>query len=392
MEHNKILFSLIKKNKTEEFIKYLDAHEDIDVNIRDDNNYYLINYAIVLNNIDVVKVLIKRDAKLDIYDPDNRPVLYIPIKYGFDEILVLLLKFNKDIIGIPLTDMKDKNGNVPLHYAIESANVYATKELLKAGSDVNSVDKNGNNSLHLAVYTKNYDIVKLIIDHDVNINARTITGETALHLASNFELLDISELLVKSGADVNIQDFENEFTPLHYTVNLNNKGITALLLKNGANVNIQDFLGNTALHYSVIEENYDIYMMLVSSSYTKDIINFNLYNIDNQIPIHILLSKINSKNKDSMIQYIKLILNGSNLNFQDRNGFTATHYLSKSLSFTPLWKDFIKILQEKKLNIFVKNSENKRPIDYVKEADIDEYVDMVNKSYLYIVRNTNFTW
>lgn len=391
MQDNRTLFELIKQNKTDEFIKYLKDNEDIDVNIRDNNNNYLINYAIILNNIEAITVLINRGSKLDIMDADNKSVLYIPIKYGFAKILELLLNFNKSNIGIPLTDMKDKNNNIPLHYAIKSNNVDAIKMLLDVDSDPNVTDNNGNNSLHMAVYTKQYDIVDILVKTDVNINSRTNTGETALHLACNFELEKISELLIKSGTDVNIQDNENEFTPLHYCINLNAKVLTTILIKSGADVNIQDFLGNTALHYAVIEENYDITIMLLSSDYTKNVINLNLYNIDNQLPIHILLSKIDDASDIKIPEKImESIINNSNLNFQDKDGVIPLHYISKSP--VDLWKKFTSILEKKKLNIFIRNKEDKRPIDYVNKADIDNYIDMVKKSYLYVLRNTNFTW
>ena len=65
-------------------------------------------------------------------------------------------------------------------------------------------------------------------------------------------------MLIKFGIKINIQDYEYQFTALHYSVNLNNIKLTSLLLNANADPNIQDVLGNTPLHYAIIETNYNI--------------------------------------------------------------------------------------------------------------------------------------
>lgn len=386
MDNVKILFNLVKQNKWDEVLDFLKNNDDIDVNIRDNSNNYLINYAIINNNIAAVSLLIHKGSRLDITDNDGRSILYVPIKYNFDKILDLLIHFNKINIGISLIDIKDKNGHIPLHYAIIFKNINAIKILLEAGSDVNISDNNGQNSLHLAVYTKELDIVLLITEQNIHINARTGTGENALHISCNFELLDIAELLLTKGIDKNAQDYEHEFTPLHYSVTLNNKNITALLLKNLADPNIQDSLGNTPLHYTLMEENYEIFMFFMTSNYTKDNININLSNISSKLPIHIFLEK--NVNKETVFEFLGLLLKGSNLNYQDENGITAFHYISMN----DIWKQFKEDLGTKKLNIFIQNSRKERPVDYINKDNLDEYMDLVTQSYLFVLRNSNFTW
>lgn len=118
MNNNQHLFDLIKQNKWDEFVIFLKKNEDIDVNIRDNLNNYLISYAIIQNQIEVVKYLINRDSKLDIIDNDGRTILYIPIKFGYNEILELLLKSNMQRVGISLVDMKDITDSIAISYAI----------------------------------------------------------------------------------------------------------------------------------------------------------------------------------------------------------------------------------------------------------------------------------
>jgi len=220
----------------------------------------------------------------------------------------------------------------------------------------------------------------MIVKKKININAKTKTGETALHIACNFQLTKIAELLLNNGIDSNSQDYDNEFTALHYAVNLNNINLTNILLEKKSNPNLQDYFGNTALHYAIIESNYSLLGVILKD----DTVNFNLYNINSELPIHILLEK----NEKSTDRYIKRFIKNSVLNFQDVNGITPLHYISKR----NIWSKYKDILSKKKLNIFVKNVKNKRPIDYIKKNNLKNYIDMVVDSYINRLRGRDIVW
>ena len=92
MEDNKKLFALIKSHKFTELISFLETHKDIDVNIRDDGNTYLLAYAIMYNQHELVELLINAGSKIDIVDHEGHSILYMVIKYGYDDILKTLIK------------------------------------------------------------------------------------------------------------------------------------------------------------------------------------------------------------------------------------------------------------------------------------------------------------
>jgi ankyrin repeat protein len=383
-DEQKKLFDMIKNQKYDNFKTYLLDNINIDLNIRDESNNYLLTYAVLFNKLDLIKLLVNNGAKLDILDNEGRTILFIPIKYNYIEALLLLLKLNKKAISVPLVDYIDQNGNLPLHYSIINSNLKITKILIEYGSDVNSVNSKKNNSLHLGIYSKSLDIIRLLLKSGVNINSKTVTGETALHLACNFELEDIVSLLLEKGINVNAQEYDNEFTALNYSVNLNNINIGTMLIENNADPNIQDFNGNSPLHYAVLENNYLMFDLLINNSKTKNKINYNLYNLDGKIPMHLAFN-VNSSNKKF---YIQILIEGSDLNLQDNNGNTCLHYLIK----TDIWKDYKEILKNKKLNIFIKNGIGDAPIDYIKKDDLADFIDCITQSYLYIIRNHNSVW
>lgn len=382
------LFHLLKNHKYDDFnaiFKTVDTSDILfDINIRDDQHNYLLTYAVILNQPSIVRLLIENGAKIDIVDKYDRSILVIPITYSYDEILEILLEKNKDNIGISITDIKDKNLRIPLHYAIEVQNINAIKLLLQYGSNPNIIDKDGLNSLHLAVKSRSLTICEIIVSSIGDINSKYNTGESALHISCNLQLVDISRLLIKNGINVNSQDYFHEITALHYSVLLNNKELIALLLKNNADPNIQDIYGNTALHYCIIENNFEIFLMLTQSSNTKNIINLNLWNIDGEIPLHLVLKK----SDESITDYLDIMIEKSNLSLQDNEGNTCLHYLIQ----LDMWKEYKSFLIKKRLDIFSVNSKKIMPIDIVKSAEREQFIDTIVESYLYRLKSANELW
>ena len=234
----------------------------------------------------------------------------------------------------------------------------------------------------MAIYTRNIQICNLIIESNVDINSKSYTGETTLHIACNLEFIDGVKLLIKNDIDINAQDSEHEFTALSYCVNRNNSVLSAILLKNNANPNIQDYYGNTPIHYAIIENNYEIFLQLIGSNFSKDIININLYNAESQLPIHLALE---SEKRD---EYLLKLINKSNLNFQDNSGNSPLHYIIK----LGLWDKYKEVIKKKKVNIFLTNKLNKRPIDYVKNDDLKNFIEIVGISYVHYLRNKPYVW
>lgn len=139
-------------------------------------------------------------------------------------------------------------------------------------------DKNGNTPLHCAVEIYHYANIlenyknALLVFHDypsVNVNAQNFRGESALHRAAEgperdpnyYHVKDKKQiqaaeaaskklllLLIEKGADLNQRD-NWECTSLHYAVNLSCIVTLDLLVKHGAKLDLVDCNKNTLLHY-----------------------------------------------------------------------------------------------------------------------------------------------
>ncbi len=364
------LFNKIKNHEFDNFKEILLESNEIDVNTRDEQNEYLMTYAVLYNNLEIIKLLYEMGARIDIIDNEERSILYLCIKYGYDKIISFFIEKNNENIGINILDIKDKLHKIPLHYAIQKKNINIIKLLLDSGSNPSTSEHNGYNSLHLAVFTHNLEICNLIIKYIGNVNARCSTGETALHLSTNLRLYEISKLLIDNGINVNLADTVHEFTALHYICTTNQIELLKYVLSKGKpNINSQDIFGNTCLHYSIIEQNYSIINELMK----YEGINFNLWNIDGRIPLHHILENYD----DRYEQFLDIIIQKSNVSIKDNDGNSPLFYLIS----LDLWKKYKNILEHKKIDVYAKNKKSVMLLDIIKEKDRDEFLNMVTSSY-----------
>jgi ankyrin repeat protein len=380
------LFAYLKDEDYDKFEKSIDyilekkmTMDDFDLNIKDDNNNYLLNYLIVQNKYNLISKILKiENIKIDIFDSDNKSILYIPIKYNYKKIFNSLLEYNKNNIGVSICDMRDNNNNIALHYAIKAKNQEYIELLLKNDSNCLFSDNNGNNALHMAIFTRDIKIIELILKYSeklVIINSRTNIGESPLHYACNLQEIKIVKLLLNNGADINLQDFEHEYNILHYAINLGSVELVKLCLDNNIDINRQDIYGNTAIHYSVMENNLEIFNLLINSNKQ---INVNLWNIEGKLPLHMLF-KNSSNIKKEIIDYL---IESTNLNIQDNDYESCLHMICEY----NIWENYDSILSKKKLDILIKNKNDIRPIDYIlklKQDKQDKFINIIVDSYLY---------
>jgi ankyrin repeat protein len=260
MDINTQLFDYISKQDWDSMKKLIQDSDEVDLNIRDESNNYLIQYIIIYNKVDLIDIFIEKKCKIDIIDNDGKCLLFYAIKYNYSKLVEKLLDIN--YIGFPIAELKDKNKNYPIHYAIMYNNKNIIELLLTKDININIKDGNGNTPLMISIKTKNSIIINYLLSNEnININSINNIGETALHIACNNEKENIVELLLKNkDININIQDLENKYTPLMYAVSLNNFNITNVLLSNSSiNILLQDVTGSTAYHHAIIQDaNEDI--------------------------------------------------------------------------------------------------------------------------------------
>jgi ankyrin repeat protein len=392
-----ILFDLIRSHEWNEFNKVLDADDTVDINVRDSQFNYLLTYATRFNKLDIVRKLLKRGAKYDIVDRHERSIIYDALESDFVDIIIEFLECSKNNVGVSVTDIRDLNGNIPLHYAIRLKQPKNVKLLIDYKSNPYTIDLDGYNSLHLATRSGSSEIVKHITAVMSNLNAKTLKGETSLHIAINYHHTEIAKILLDEGADPNITDSENEFSPLHYAVGWNNDTVVKYLLNANADANVQDIYGNVPLVYCIKEDHTQCFDTIVNHSDKNGPIklNYNLLNIDGKTILHEILENYTDTKK----HYVDKVIKYSGLNSQDSRGNTCMHYLIA----LGMWKEYKDIIKTKKINIFAKNSSGNAVIDLIyvdkkekpdkeKMNDYHEFLDLITESYISILKREKRNW
>jgi cytohesin len=187
-----------------------------------------------------------------------------------------------------------------IHDAASDGNIESVKQLLAAGTDVNSISEIGLTPLHSAtrfldeididkaklianrpgvinqdagqfLHRYNHkpeieaqiEIIKLLIDKGGDINASTRVGaiiedgRTPLYNAAESGRKEIVELLIEKGANINGNNtglYGLGMRPLFSAASKGHLAIVELLIKNGANVNASISLNsssNTVLNWAI---------------------------------------------------------------------------------------------------------------------------------------------
>ena len=374
------LFKLLKNHEWDKFKELINKTEELDLNIRDNSNNYLLQYVILYNKSDLVELLLNNNAKIDINDNDGRNILYNPIKYNYSKIIDILLKYEKNNIGISITEMQDENGLCPIHYCIIFKNIDALNIFKKNNISFNEIDKNGNIPLHYAIKSKNIDIFNIILQESKDINFQSKQGETALHLACNFNQKEMLKKLLKNGINVNIQDFTNEISALMYSVIMNDSEIFDLLIDK-SDISLQDINGNNILHYIIHEKNYGFIKKILNKG-----IDLNVSNIHGSLPLHLLLNDLDNSNNNIDKFNFKDFIENTNLNIQDNYGNSNFLLLCKN----NLWKKLKNIKVHKYYNHLLKNKENINALNYINKQDLDDFYKLISISFINYIRKKKY--
>lgn len=376
MDKNKLsIIDLIKNKNIKELENVIKKNKNIDLNIKDNNNYFIF-YVIMYNYESILDLILKKNIKLDFLSiDDKRSILYIPIKFLYNSVLKKLLEYDSKIIGINLVDIKDRLGLTALHYSIIFNNFEAFKLLIDYKANILTTNNQNLNAFHLSIqYDKNNYLIYLL--NLVNeIDFYTDNKDNLLHFCLRNDNFDFISLILKKKININSKEDLNGLTALHMAIMKNSLPTIGVLINFGANINIQDFYGNSALHYAVSEKNEDIINLILKYNPT-----FDLINIDGNTSLHIYLDN-NNMNK----HILQILIKHTNLNIQNNSGITCL----KQLLDLDLFLDYQDILETKELNFFISDNLQEDMDKYLSKPEILNSV--VNSYFNNIVSKEDLT-
>lgn len=264
---------------------------------------------------EVVRLLLKRGAKVDVLDPEDFTTHYLMLKGLIESSKDTESSIAIDVGSLNIGDsegqiLKHQNlgkrkravndpdkassdsasqkghteaitplnyGITPLHKAADTGDLGLVKKLLvdDKDADVNAKTQFGGTPLHFAAFNGNCRVAQYLLKKNAEKEALDGKLFTPLLLAAQRGHYDMADLLVRKGAQVNVRCQSNE-TPLDFAIQNKQLKLVGLLLYKGANIDstqilsIRDMLSvdlievdgllsvlNTLIKPDVLKENLD---------------------------------------------------------------------------------------------------------------------------------------
>lgn len=273
----------------------LDAYPHL-VNCRDVDGRQStpLHFAAGYNRLNVVELLLSRNADVSAKDKGGLQALHNSCSYGHLEVAQLLIKHKANVNATDLWKF------TPLMEAAAKGKIEIVKLLLANGADKDKKNRDGNRAIDM-VKEGDQDILDLLMGEAAildaakkgdlnrllklvtpdNVNCRDSSGRhsSPLHLAAGYNNIECTQFLLDKGADVNATD-KGGLIPLHNSASYGHLDIAALLIKHNTSVNATDRWGFSPLHEAAQKSRTQVCALLLAHG-----ADCFLKNHENQTPL-----------------------------------------------------------------------------------------------------------
>jgi ankyrin repeat protein len=250
------------------------------------------------------------------------------------------------------------------------------------------------NDFFRACYKRDYDRVLEFIRIGANVNMSNSEGTTPLMwflkgYTNNSQIIETMDLLIENGADINLEDKKGN-TALFYSLLEDDYNIAKYLIDNGGNLKYESEInGHNALSYAISYGSTEMLDFLINYKNLNINQEFKngetallLANVENASYMKInyliknganLLKSTDSGETPLMRaasngnpEVLEILLdNGAKINRQNNEGMTPLIYACKN-SLNP---DVVEYLINKKANTNIKDKSGKNALDYIEENE-----------------------
>lgn len=191
-ELGKQLIESAKKNNLEKVEELINRGADI--NFKDEFDFTPLFWAVFFEkNIDIVRLLIEKNADLNVQNKEGTPLI-LAVKNGNTDTALLLIEKNANF------NIQDNDGYDALYWAIHFNEKKVLRELIKSGANLNAQNNFGGTALIKTAWNNDAYMVHLLIENGADLNLQDKEGKTALDRAKEKEYSDIIEILREAGA------------------------------------------------------------------------------------------------------------------------------------------------------------------------------------------------
>ena len=194
-------------------------------------------------NFEHVKYLLKHlEDKNPVIDYKNQTILHFAVAFGQLEIVDLLAKFSR-------IDIKDNNGNTPLHVAALKNQVEISAYLKTKYQTTNVTNDSGFTPLHYAAENGHTEVVKIL--YESQCNPRNVWGNTPLHYAASEGRLEVVSFFLEHLENIHPTNHLGD-TPLHNAARDGHFEVVECFLRK-SKANPSNSYGITPLHKACIK-------------------------------------------------------------------------------------------------------------------------------------------
>jgi len=310
------LFSAVTNNKIHAVNHIMTQGADINMKLVDKGDY-LLHYA---NTPDMISLLIKYGAKVNVRNYMNESPLYLYVKCGNILCVKEILKY-KPCMSYESNDTGLTAAMLCISRASEEiySNIFdILLEKINTNLRTNTVQYGRLNITEYSLLSKQYDISIVLLNKTKYINAICeMNGFTLLHFACFVSApIGILEYIIEKGANINIKCNKGR-TPLYYLLSTNNLEGVELLLQHGANPNMYmngiPLLQYSILHYYSHPFLYRIIALFMEKGADIHAVNKNTH----------MTSLMASAETGNIVLLQYCLLEGANINAQQKDGTTA---------------------------------------------------------------------
>lgn len=340
---------------------------------------YPLSEAILNNNEQMVQILVKAGAQVNVVRNDAHTILDDACTIGSIKIVEILLKAGADpeLYGVNNSGLV----RIPLQTAIFRKHIDICKALLKAKAKTNiSLNLFKNKSIvSLAALYGNVDILKLFYKKGMKVDLVTafmlnmpekvssiikeqnISKEKLEWLFEDAAVnrnSDLAKALVDYGVPVDIKRLDRAVT-------LNAVDVVQALAPHVTNIN-QYILDKTVLHSATKYGKEEMVSILLKNGANPSLTDKNGSNA-----LHLAVSNYNPLNINSLVKY------GVDVNAVDRNGNTALHLVATANSLAR----YAEILMQSGIDVNTRNANNKTVLHLAIAHDCDGWIVELFKNF-----------
>ncbi|XP_076873336.1 CARD- and ANK-domain containing inflammasome adapter protein [Brachyhypopomus gauderio] len=306
------LFKAVQKNLDVIVAALIDGGAD--VNMHNDLGYTPLLLAIELNNVEVFKVLVSKNANLQEKLPNQISALHLAIQSGSMPITQILLDKGMDPNSCGPKDQ------TPLHLSALYNQPALMALLLNKGAQINTVTQEGLTALHLASQNGHTESVAQLLERKADLHVRDGQARTALHWAAEQGEAAVVKLLLFAGAEASATERERK-TPLHLAARRGRAEAVSALLAGKAKAGAKDMDGCSALHYASGNGSTDVAAALLAAGRNRNVDDRNAWR---RTPLHLAAEHGQERLVDLLLE------KQAKINAMDNNKDTPLHWACRA--------------------------------------------------------------